>query len=60
MNEDDRFGKHVTFPSGVRWEPTDYKPIDQTPYLDYLERNEEKTRAMQKGDIWGDGTGQIY
>lgn len=48
MNEDDRFAKPVVFPSGVRWEPTDYKSIDQTPYLEYLERNEEKTRAMQQ------------
>lgn len=42
-----RFSNPQTFPSGVRWEPTDYKPIDQTPYLDYLERTE--------GHRWKDG-----
>lgn len=45
----DRFGAHQTFKTGVRWAPTDYKPIDQTPYLEYLEKNEEKTRRMQEG-----------
>jgi hypothetical protein len=47
VNED-RFASPVVFPTGVRWEPTDYKSIDQTPYLDYLDREEEKVRAFQK------------
>lgn len=46
MNED-RFAIPETFPSGVRWEPTDSKPLDQTPYLAYLEKEEEKVREMQ-------------
>lgn len=39
MNED-RFAKPCTSSAGVRWEPTDYKSIDQTPYLDYLDRQD--------------------
>jgi hypothetical protein len=44
----DRFGAHQTFSTGVRWAPSQYKEIDQTPYLDYLEKNEDKTRELQK------------
>lgn len=47
---EDRFANHVKFPSGVRWEPTDYKAIDQTPYLAYLEKEglytEEELRVL--------------
>lgn len=44
----DRFSEPQTFSTGVRWNPTEYRPIDQTPYLEYLEENEDKTRAFQK------------
>ena len=44
----DRFSEPQTFKTGVRWNPTDPKGMDQTPYLEYLEKNEEKTRKMQE------------
>lgn len=44
----DRFGAHKTFKTGVEWAPTDYKELDQTPYLEYLEKNADKTRETQK------------
>lgn len=45
----DRFSEPQEFKTGVRWAPTDYKEIDQTPYLEYLEKNKEKTRRMKEG-----------
>lgn len=47
MNEDDRFANAVIFNTGVIWNPTDYKSIDQTPFLAYIKKEEEKARAMQ-------------
>lgn len=32
----DRFSTPVTFSTGVQWNPTDAKPMDQAPYNDYL------------------------
>lgn len=44
---DDRFADSVIFNTGVIWNPTDHKPLDQTPYLAYLEKEEDKVRAEQ-------------
>lgn len=44
---DDRFGKPVIFSTGVHWNPTDYKSIDQTPYLAYLDKEDYKVRTQQ-------------
>jgi hypothetical protein len=46
-DHDDHFCSPVTFSTGVQWTPTDPKPLDQTPYLAYLDKEEEKVRAMQ-------------
>jgi hypothetical protein len=35
---DDPFTNHRAFPTGVWWQPTDYKPMDQTVYLHYANR----------------------
>jgi hypothetical protein len=35
---EDSFEQHRVFPTGVWWQPSDYKPIDQTVYLDYANR----------------------
>lgn len=43
----DRFAEPRVSSAGVWWNPTDYKSIDQTPYLAYLDKEEEKVRAMQ-------------
>jgi hypothetical protein len=42
-----KFGCPTLLDSGVWWIPTDYKPMDQTPYLVYLDEHEDKTRAIQ-------------
>lgn len=42
-----RFLRPMTSKSGVRWEPTDPKDLDQGPYLAYLEKEEDKVRGMQ-------------
>lgn len=44
-----RFEAPYVCSSGVRWEPTAYNHIDQTPYLAYLEKEEETVRATQRG-----------
>lgn len=49
MNEDDRFANAVIFDTGVVWNPTDYRSMDQTPYLKYLDKHEDKVRAFQAG-----------
>ena len=44
----DRFSAPQVFKTGVRWQPTDYKPMDQTPYLAYAEKHAEKVRKLQE------------
>lgn len=44
---EDRLSKPVRFKSGVRWEPTEYQSIDQTPYLAYLEKNEDRNELAE-------------
>lgn len=50
-SSNDRFREPKTFPTGVQWNPTDPKPLDQTPYLTYLDKEEEKVRAYQTHHI---------
>lgn len=45
---EDRFSEHYVTKSGVRWAPSDYKGLDQTPYLAYLEKEEDKVRQYQR------------
>lgn len=40
----DRFAAPRTFPSGVRWEPTQYQPIDQTVYEAFAAKPEGKPK----------------
>jgi hypothetical protein len=44
---DDPFVQHRVFPTGVWWTPTDYKPMDQTVYLNYADR---RSNALSSGD----------
>lgn len=42
-SSEDLFVVPVTFPSGVRWEPTDYRPIDQAAYRAFAGRRGPNT-----------------
>lgn len=44
----DRFSAPQEFVTGVRWQPSDYKPMDQTPYLEYANKHAEKVRKLQE------------
>ena len=44
MTTPDPFAEPVTFPSGVRWAPTDYRPIDQTVYRIFAAKPEGKPK----------------
>lgn len=37
MTQPDPFAEPVTFPSGVRWAPTDYKPLSDEARAKYAE-----------------------
>lgn len=36
----DRFAVPAVFSSGVRWDPSDYRPLDQGVYRDYAARRD--------------------